>query len=240
MNNPNKHYSKTSVFDVDAVLFDLDGVLVHSTASIERAWKLWAIKRNLPWSAVLPHVHGRLARDTIRALLPDLSPASIVDDVAEVIDCQVLDTSDVLAVSGVAEFISSIPASGWAIVTGCSPELAASRLTAVGLPQPSIIVTNQDVRAGKPDPEGYRIAAERLRIKPNRCLVVEDSPPGIVAAQRAGMAVVAFTTTHEVASLGHPDAIVADATQLNVGNGRSSRFIVTASRSNSERSVSPP
>lgn len=216
-------------FTIDAVLFDLDGVLVHSIPSIERAWRVWAKKRHLSWSAVLPHVHGRLARDTIRALLPDLPPEDLAHDVAEVIDHQIVDTRDVKAVAGMAALIEKLPLDGWGIVTGCSPELAYSRLVAVNLPQPSILITNRDVRRGKPDPEGYQLGAERLAVLPTRCIVIEDSPPGVLAAQSAGMPVIALTTTHEAGSLLHPDIIVADATQLDVSQGSNTRFVVTAS-----------
>jgi sugar-phosphatase len=71
-----------------------------------------------------------------------------------------------------------------------------SRLAAAGLPLPSVLVTAEDVAAGKPDPEGYLEAALRLGRPPEDCLVVEDAPAGVEAAIAAGMRVVALPTTH--------------------------------------------
>jgi beta-phosphoglucomutase-like phosphatase (HAD superfamily) len=57
------------------------------------------------------------------------------------------------------------------------------------LPDPPLLVTVEDVRAGKPDPEGFLLAAARLGVDPARCLVVEDTVPGVLAGRAAGAVV---------------------------------------------------
>jgi Haloacid dehalogenase-like hydrolase len=73
--------------------------------------------------------------------------------------------------------------------------LATVRLEYAGLPAPPVLICAEDVLHGKPDPEGYLKAAQRLGISPSRCVVVEDAPAGILAGRNAGMTVLALTTT---------------------------------------------
>jgi sugar-phosphatase len=213
-------------FEVDAVLFDLDGVMVRSERAIERAWKKWAKKRGVPWASLRSHIHGRLAIETIHAVLPDVPMELALQDAEEVMALQVGDARGCRPVPGVKKLLSALRPENWAIVTGCSPDMASSRLTAANYPLPDTLITCRDVKKGKPDPEGYRLAAERLNAECGRCLVLEDSPPGIVAAQRAGMAVIAFTTTHHIDALGAPDATVPDARHLRIRQGSNGKVIV--------------
>jgi sugar-phosphatase len=64
-----------------------------------------------------------------------------------------------------------------------------------GLPLPEVLISGEDVTKGKPEPEGFLKAASHLGVRPERCIVVEDSPTGILAGRRAGMNIVAITTT---------------------------------------------
>lgn len=206
-------------FEVDAVLFDLDGVMVYSTASIERAWHWWASSHSLSWEDVQPHVHGRLATDTIRAVLPDMPFARIEDEAQKVNSRQVFDTSDVEPVEGMNELIAQLrelSQERWAVVTACPPELAAARLVAGGYPVPEVLVTRNDVSRGKPDPQGYQIAANRLELDYPRCLVIEDSPAGVAAGRAAGMPVVGLATTHDPDVLEKADTLVQDGRMLSV------------------------
>ena len=77
------------------------------------------------------------------------------------------------------------------MVTSADPPLARTRLTAAGI-RPALLVTIDDVRAGKPDPEGYLLAARKLGADPRRCLVVEDAEAGVRAGQAAGAVVAAL------------------------------------------------
>ena len=81
---------------------------------------------------------------------------------------------------------------------------------AAGLPVPAALVTGDEVARGKPAPDPYLLAAERLGVDPAACLVFEDAPAGIASARAAGMTVWAVSTTHAAAALGGA-ARVADA-----------------------------
>ncbi|MBI3320001.1 MAG: HAD-IA family hydrolase, partial [Candidatus Omnitrophica bacterium] len=72
----------------------------------------------------------------------------------------------------------------------------------------------EDVTQGKPDPQVFLLAAQRLGIAPSRCVVVEDAPVGIQAARAAGMRTVAVTTTHPAAALRDADRVIRGMEKL--------------------------
>jgi sugar-phosphatase len=181
------------MIDVAAMLFDCDGVLVDSAASVERAWRRWAAERGLDEDAVLAIAHGRRTEDT----LVDLGFSDdLAAEVERIESAEVADAASVSAYTEAAALLPTLPPEAWAVVTSGTPALVTSRLAAAGLPLPSVLVTAADVAAGKPDPEGYLEAARRLGLPPAECLVIEDAPAGVQAALAAGMRVVALPTTH--------------------------------------------
>jgi len=166
-----------------AVLFDCDGVLVDSDASVTRAWSHWAQHYRLAVDDVVGSVHGRRSADTVAAFLP----ADTRDTALALIDAyEIEDAAAVSGLPGAHDLLSAIPPSRWAVVTSGTGALARARLRAAGLPPPAVLVTADDVTRGKPDPEGYLRAAATLGIPIGDAVVVEDSPGGIRAARRAG------------------------------------------------------
>jgi sugar-phosphatase len=113
-------------------------------------------------------------------------------------------------VPGAHELLAAWPPDRIAIVTSASVPLATARLGAAGLAAPRVLVTEERVSAGKPDPEGYLLAARELGADPADCIVLEDAPAGISAARAAGMRVIAVLTTHTRAALPQADDYVAD------------------------------
>jgi len=97
--------------------------------------------------------------------------------------------------------VLALPLGRIAIATSCTAPLARARLTAAGLPVPGVLVTSDQVERGKPAPDPYLLAAERLGVDPAACLVLEDAPAGIESARAAGMTVWAVTTTHAADAL---------------------------------------
>jgi sugar-phosphatase len=176
---------------VTAILSDLDGVLVDSHASIMRAWRWWGALHGIESRAIAAVQHGRPSGDIIASLVPGL------DGQAEsrAIDLrQAGDTDGVIALPGAHElFAGPDPV---AVVTSCTVPLAAARLRAAGLPVPEVLVTPELLSRGKPDPEGYLLAARTLGAEPEACVVLEDAPAGVDAGRAAGMHVVGITTTH--------------------------------------------
>lgn len=179
--------------EVRAVLLDMDGTLVDSDAAVERAWRTWAGEFGVDPGSALAIAHGSPAELTVRRLRPDLAAGAVVAAAARQLALQYDDVSDVTAAPGAHELLSALDRLrlAWAVVTSADTKLARIRLAAAGVVAP-VLVTVDDVRAGKPDPEGYRQAASRLATDPGHCLVVEDAEPGVVAGQAAGALVAAL------------------------------------------------
>lgn len=173
-----------------AALFDSDGVLVDSAASMSRTVNAWAAGHRLDPDMALKRWHGRRAIDVIAELLPDLDPAG---EDARYEEMEVADAATVAAVPGALALVTT-PGLKWAIVTGCSGRLAAARLGAAAIPLPEVVITGDLLAGGKPDPEGYLLAAARLGVRPEGCVVVEDADAGVEAGLAAGCHVLAFGT----------------------------------------------
>jgi sugar-phosphatase len=179
-------------FRCDAILFDMDGTLVDSTQCVEGIMGRWAHKHNLDRDLVVQLSHGRRTIDCVREVAPHLN----TEEEAKAIDAEELVTQEGLTeVPGAQRLLSKLKPRQWAIVTSASRALATFRLQYLGLPLPEVLISGDDVAKGKPDPEGYLKAASRLGVLPDRCVVVEDAPIGILAGRRAGMSILALTTT---------------------------------------------
>lgn len=170
-----------------ALLFDCDGVLVDSDASVIRAWTRWAHQYRLPPTQVLAMVHGRRSADTVAALIDDARRAEAL---AAIDSFELEDAVTVSAISGACVLLALVPPSRWAVVTSGTASLAKARMAAAGIPMPSAVITADDVSAGKPDPEGYLAGAQALGVDTRDAIVLEDSVGGVLAARRARVAAV--------------------------------------------------
>lgn len=179
------------------LLCDLDGVLVDSTAAIRRTWRDWAVSHDLDPDAVEDYAKGPPATEVIAGVAPGLSVAV---EAKRVEDAEVAAAEDVTAMPGAKQLLAT-PDRQVAVVTSCSRRLALARMHAAGLEPPDCLVTADDVRRGKPAPDPYLLAAERLGADPASCVVIEDAPAGVAAGLAAGMTVWAVTTTHTAAQL---------------------------------------
>jgi mannitol-1-/sugar-/sorbitol-6-phosphatase len=174
-----------------AILADLDGTLIDSVASSERAWGAFARRRGRDEGETHRFAMGRPTRETVALLVPagerDAEQARIDRDEVE-------DAGSVTAYPGAAELLTGpVPI---AIVTSSSTELAMARLRGAGLEPPEVLITADRITRGKPDPEPFLLGARELGVDPARCLVLEDAPSGIDSARAAGIPVVAFRTSH--------------------------------------------
>jgi sugar-phosphatase len=188
----------------DAVIFDLDGVLVDSIAVVERTWRRWAKAHSLDFEAIMRVAHGRRAVETIRVVAPHLDAET---EAARLTAEEAHETNGLVRIEGAVHLRRALPEGRWAVATSGTREIAATRLAYAGLPVPAVLVTAEEVQRGKPDPEAYVLAAARLGASPERCVVVEDAPAGIEAAQAAGMLVVAVAATHPCEALAGADAV---------------------------------
>lgn len=189
----------------EAVLFDLDGVLIGSTGAVEKHWQLWADEVGIDVAPILEVAHGRRTADVVREFAPHLDADA---EAARIEAREALDVEGIVPLPGAAALLRSLPDDGWAVVTSGTRDLARSRLTAAGLPIPDVLVCAEDVTLGKPDPEGYRRAAERLGVAPAASVVIEDAPPGLAAGRAAGARVLALLTSHPADDLGDADAVL--------------------------------
>ena len=197
-----------------AVLFDCDGVLVNSEASVERAWRRWADMYGLDPVTVPRSTLGRRAQDSVADLL---SPADRERGLATINALELDDAVSVSAVAGASRLIESIPDSARAIVTSGSQALALARLAAAGILPPALLITGDTVATGKPAPEGYLQAAAALGVRPGDAVVLEDSPAGIEAARAAGVCgVIGVGST--AADTG-ADVVVNDLSRLRWADG---------------------
>ncbi|MFB9982013.1 HAD-IA family hydrolase [Mesorhizobium kowhaii] len=178
-----------------AFLFDMDGTLLNSTAAAERVWSNWAMGHGLDVAAFLPTMHGRRAIETVRRLaLPGVDPQHEANEITR---AEIADVEGVNAIAGAAAFLASLPPQRWAIVTSSPLALALVRIEAAGIPRPATMVTAEDVVHGKPAPDCFLLAAERLGFDAHDCVVFEDATPGIQAGEAAGATVVVITATHQ-------------------------------------------
>ena len=191
-------------FGCDAVLFDLDGVLVDSTPSVERTWREWADLHGFDVADILAVSHGRRTAETISLVAPNLDAEA---EAKRLEAKEIEDVANVLPVEGAAALLETLPSERWAVVTSGTRALAHARLRACGLPIPETFVGAEDVQRGKPDPECYLRGAKFLGIGPDRCVVVEDAPSGIAAGRAAGATVIAVTTTHPAPELSNANAV---------------------------------
>ena len=186
-----------------AFLFDMDGTLLSSIAAAERVWTTWARRHGVDAVALLAHLHGRRAIDTIRSLnLPEVDAEA---EAAAITQAEIDDVDGVEPIAGAIPFLAALPANRWAVVTSAPRALAERRMAAAGLPLPTVFITAQDVSAGKPAPDGYRLAAQRLGVAAQACVVFEDAAAGIQAGEAAGAALVVVSATHlEPMATPHP------------------------------------
>lgn len=178
-----------------AFLFDMDGTVLNSIAAAERVWSAWAVRHGVDVETFLPTIHGARAIDTINRLnLPGVDADAQAAFIAQ---AEIDDVEGIIEIPGAQAFLNSLPANRWAMVTSAPRDLALRRMAAAGISEPAMMVTAEDVTAGKPDPAGYRLAAKRLGLEVGECLIFEDAAVGIQAAEAAGAALLIVTTTHQ-------------------------------------------
>jgi sugar-phosphatase len=201
-------------FHCAAILFDLDGVLVDSTRSVDRQWRAWAREQGIDEDKVMAIAHGVRSVEVIRAVAPHLDAEFEVRGLEK---READDRDGVAVMPGAIELVHSLPEGRWCVVTSGSRHLATARLKLAGIPIPKVMVTADDVANGKPHPEPYLKGAQLLGINPLECLVIEDAPAGIRSAHAAGMKVIGLASTYPASALHEADAVVEKLKQIQVG-----------------------
>ncbi len=211
-------------FYVRAVLFDMDGTLVDSTPVVERVWSRWAAQHGLDASEVATFAHGRPTAEVIRAFLPNVDA---VTEAASLLAEEELDPTPIRSIPGALEAVAAASQhSKWAVVTSASRKLAGLRLALGGFPSPPVLISADDIVHGKPDPEGFRRAAEALGEQPEECLVFEDTPAGLQAGRAAGARIIGLSTTFPASAL-PADIVVPDFTSVSMQPAEDGSLLVS-------------
>lgn len=195
-----------------ALLFDMDGTLVDSHAVVERIWGTFADMFGLDVDEILETSHGIRMVDTVRRHAPTGTDADAVTSRLGVIE--IADTDGIVEVPGAAAFVRGLPAASVALVTSATLPLAESRMRSIGVDLPVAVVTAEDVAHGKPHPDCYLLAAERLGVAPRDAVVFEDAEAGIRAGLAAGMRVVVVGDWKSESTVGLPR--VSDYASLSI------------------------
>jgi len=184
-------------------LFDLDGTLVDSLAVVETAWTQWGERHGIAREDILAFIHGKQAITSLRHFLPHADDSTLREEFLWLEHLESTTLDGIIALPGARELLTFLTdqAIPWAIVTSGSLPVASARYQVLGLPQPKVFITAEQVEKGKPHPDPYLLGAERLNLRPERCVVVEDAPAGIESGLAAGCAVVAVNAAQDTAHL---------------------------------------
>ena len=202
-----------------AAVFDLDGTLVLTEERNRVVWRRFFAAYGIAIDeALTAHLTGRRGLDALAELthlLPGREPSDLLAEVLAHERTQ--DLPPVRPVPGAADLgrrlrRARVPLG---LVTSALPEQVAVRLAAVDLTGCfATVVTGLDVSVGKPDPEGFRLACDRLGVPAHDSVGFEDSPAGVAAVKAAGMHCVAVTTTFSPEVLAAADLVVEDLTDV--------------------------
>jgi beta-phosphoglucomutase len=194
----------------------MDGVLVDSYAAHWESWRRLGRKVGFEMTEEQFVVtFGRTSREVIARSWPHLArtaaDVAALDRRKEALFREIL-AADFPAMDGAAELIDALAAAGFALALGSSgpPENVDLVLEKLGRRERfAAVVTGMDVTRGKPDPQVFLLAAERMAALPSRCLVIEDAPAGVAAAKAAGMKCLGLASTgHDPAELAAADRVV--------------------------------
>ncbi|MDT0156549.1 HAD-IA family hydrolase [Microbacterium sp. ARD32] len=196
-----------------AVLLDMDGTLVDSTAVVERLWLEWARPHGLEPQRVMEVIHGRQGHQSMSILLPERDHAVNIAENAQMLAREATDVDGVVEIAGAADLLRALHEIPHAIVTSADVTLMTARMQAAGLTVPALTVTAESVTASKPDPEGFLLGARMLGIAPEDCVVFEDSAAGVQAGLAAGMRVIGVGVPARAHGATHA---VDDLTQVRI------------------------
>ena len=211
-----------------AIILDFDGVILHSEPIHYQAYNRLLSQCNITLSEneYFSDYAGLSDKELFPKLFENknypLQQAHIDELITQKVAIYkqlIQDMTTLPLIHGLAEYLHQAEHNKTAICSGAARSEVMVVLDKLYqqkiVPTFDRVVTAEDVEYGKPSPEGYLLTAELLGVQPDQCLVVEDSPHGIMAAKKAGMFVVALTTTFDQFLLQQADAIFADFVQLS-------------------------
>ena len=202
------------------VIFDIDGVLLDSYKMHYECWRTIAEKHSIYVSEKeFDSLFGRRGSEIVREIWGKDLPGEQV--VAIHRQKQALYRENLQRnfpeMDGAIQLIDALAAEGFVLGIGSSapPENVEMSLNGLGRAKSfKAVVTGSDVTRGKPDPQVFLLAAQRMGLKPADCAVIEDAVAGIAAAQAGGMTAIALAGTAPAESLTMADLVVTSLGQL--------------------------
>ena len=197
-----------------AVIWDMDGVIADTAPYHFKAWHEVFHKRGVEFTEADFRNHFGQRNDTIiRSAFGGKISESEVDAIAREKEqtFRKVVRQNIKAHPGAVELIRSLRELGFKVALASSAPIENIRLVTQGLGITDYfhsIVTGRDVAEGKPSPQGFLLAAEKLGVEPEQCIVIEDAVAGVTACKRAGMYCIAVTNTHPRERLAEADLIV--------------------------------
>lgn len=204
-----------------AVIFDVDGVLVDSYQAHFASWsQLYRELGHDYTESTFAADFGRTSRDILRRTLGDMLSEQQIRDLDQRKESLYRDLlrADFPAMFGAVDLIDSLVVNGFVLAVGSSapPENVALSLDKLGRAKHfTAMVTGADVTRGKPDPQVFLLAAERMGMSPVHCAVVEDAVHGVEAARRAGMTSIGITGTVTRDQLAAADLVIDRLDELS-------------------------
>lgn len=186
-----------------AVLWDMDGTLLDSAAYHSAAWREvlerdGVIITEAQFVATFGQRNDTILREWLGAELPD-SEVERIGGAKEARYRELVRERGVVLLSGVGEWLRRLQAAGWhQAIASAAPRLNVEAILDALAIRPffAAVTSSEDVQRGKPDPQVFLLAAERLGVPPARSVVVEDAPAGLEGARRGGMRSVGVRTSH--------------------------------------------
>jgi beta-phosphoglucomutase family hydrolase len=196
-----------------ALIWDLDGVIADTALFHFRAWQRVAGDRGIAFTdADFRQTFGKRNPEIIAEKFGQVPPQE-ADEIARTKEAifRRIAKQSIKPFPGVLSLLLSVRAAGWSTALASSTPPENIRLILASLEISGLfdaVVSSADVERGKPDPEGFLLAAERLGVAPDDCVVIEDAVAGVAAAKNAGMKCIAVTNTHPAEKLAEADKVV--------------------------------
>jgi len=212
------------MFENYCVIFDMDGVLADTGPIHYESWVKLAKQIGVKFSKRFFNLtFGQQSISITRELVGPKIKQEVVEKWANLKELYYREMvkDELKLLPGALDLIKELHARNFKLAVGSSgpPENVDLLLSTLNIKDYfDVIITAAEVKNGKPAPDVFLIAAEKLNIKVDNCLVIEDAPVGITAARKAGMKVIALRTTHCNVDLLDADMVVQDLSSVNIND----------------------
>ena len=207
-----------------AVIWDMDGVIADTASYHFKAWQGVFQKRGVKFTERdFKRNFGQRDDTIIRNILGEVISQGEIDAIAEEKEENFRKAvgQRIKALPGAINLIKLLTENGFKVALASSAPIKNIQLLTEGLGINNCfqsIISGRDVTEGKPSPQGFLLAAQRLGVKPENCIVIEDAVAGVAAAKRAGMRCLAVTNTHPETSLMEADLVVDTLEAVSVND----------------------